>query len=510
MNLPEWYAIINYRDKSEVMTMSWFSNKKKVLHPSGELWQGATRILEALQAAGREAYVVGGAVRDLVLKQTPHDYDIVTQAKPDEIIAVMGQAGFTTTGVVGKSFGVVVVTVPEGSYEVATFRRERYGADSHRPEVVEYADTLREDVARRDFTVNGMAMTRDGEIIDLVDGMKDIKSRTLRTIGNASERFQEDALRLFRACRFVGKLGFLPHRSLLDGMAPNFKRVEGLSLERVRQELDGLLVTPHVAKGLDVLVQSGLADCNCRVLVGGKYQTIPILPELHHLVGLPQQPEFHAFDGWVHTLAVVEAIKPDLTLRWAALLHDVAKGMEGIRGFNNGRITDRGHDKMGAEMAEVILTRLQYPKKMVQRVAWLVSSHMRFHYFANNQEADPWKWMRKEAQSGNFRKSDDLKEAVLQMAEVCAADVIGCGRPHSSTDGTYAMGDCLAAITESMPIHTRDLAYGPELPALLGAQTGEILQQLLVQVRSGQVANEPEALMEAAKRKLARKARKEL
>ena len=195
------------------MTVSWFTSKKIVMQPSGELWQGAVRILHALADAGFEAYVIGGAVRDLVLKQLPHDYDIVTKARPDDIMAVMAKAGFATTGVVGKSFGVVVVTVPEGSYEVATYRRERYGADSHRPEEVVYADTLEEDVTRRDFTVNGMAMTVDGEVIDLVAGLKDIKNKTLHTIGEAEERFQEDALRLFRACRFVGKLGFLPHRS---------------------------------------------------------------------------------------------------------------------------------------------------------------------------------------------------------------------------------------------------------------------------------------------------------
>lgn len=490
--------------------MKWFTRSKRILQPSGPVWAGAARILETLTTAGFEAYVIGGAVRDLLLQKEPHDYDIVTQARPDEIMATMAKAGYTTTGVVGKSFGVVVVTVPEGAYEVATYRKERYGADSHRPEEVVYADSLAEDVQRRDFTVNGMAMSRSGEVVDLVGGLDDLKNRTLRTIGEATARFQEDALRLFRACRFVGKLDFLPHRTLLEGMASSFERVKGLSLERVRQELDGLLLTPAVAKGLDVLVQSGLGDCSCRVLVDGTYHEVPILPELHHLVGLPQQPEFHAYDGWVHTLAVVQATRPDLTLRWAALLHDVAKGEEGIRGFNKGRITDRGHDKAGAEMAEVILTRLQYPKTLVSRVTWLVSSHMRFHYFVNNEEADPWKWMRKEAQSGTFRKSSELKEAVLQMAEVCAADVIGCGRPYSSTDGTLAFGDCLAHITESMPIHTRDLAYGPELPALLGAQTGTILQELLVQVRSGQVANEPAALLAAAERKLARKAHKEL
>ncbi len=490
--------------------MKWFTRSKTILKPSGPIWIGAEKILDTLTSAGFEAYVIGGAVRDLLLHQDPHDYDIVTQAKPDEIMAIMKQAGYTTTGLIGKSFGVVVVTVPEGSYEVATYRTERYGADSHRPEEVSYADSLAEDVKRRDFTVNGLAMSRTGEVIDLVGGLKDLKKRTLRTIGDAKERFQEDALRLFRACRFVGKLDFLPHRSLLEGMAPSFERVKGLSLERVRQELDALLVTPAVAKGLDVLVQSGLADCTCRVLEEGVYREVPVLPELRHLVGLPQQPEFHAYDGWVHTLAVVQATRADLTLRWAALLHDVAKGEEGIRGFNKGRITDRGHDKAGAAMAEIILSRLQYPKALVNRVAWLVSSHMRFHYFVNNEEADPWKWMRKEAQSGSFRKSSELKEAVLQMAEVCAADVIGCGRPNSSTAGTLAFGDCLAHITESMPIHTRDLAYGPELPALLGNQTGTILQELLVQVRSGQVANEPAALLAAAERKLARKAHKEL
>ena len=138
-------------------------------------------------------------------------------------------------------------------YEVATYRKERYGADSHRPEEIIYADTLVEDVKRRDFTVNGMAMNRYKEVIDLVGGRRDIKHKVLRTIGNPTERFQEDALRLFRACRFVAKLDFLPDKSLLEAMPKAFHRVSGLSLERVRNELDRLLLEPAVAKGLDVL-----------------------------------------------------------------------------------------------------------------------------------------------------------------------------------------------------------------------------------------------------------------
>lgn len=484
--------------------MKWFGGPTIVDLPTNAVWQGARRILEALHAWGFEAYVVGGAVRDLLLHKTPHDYDIVTNAKPEETMEVMAKAGYDTTGVVGKSFGVVIGIVPEGSYEIATYRSERYGADSHRPEEVFYAETLEEDVCRRDFTINGMALTLEGELIDYVNGATDIKRKVLRTIGDAETRFSEDALRLFRACRFVGKLGFRAHESLIAGMAPSFSRVNGLSLERVRKEVETLLITPFAAKGLDVLVGTHLNECHCSTAENGVRRDVAILPELSHLVDLPQQKEFHAYDGWVHTLAVVDATRSDLTLRWAALLHDVAKGLPEIRGFHNNRITDRGHDKAGAEIAEAILTRWQYSKQFVDRVSWLVENHMRFHYFANNEEADPWKWMRKEARGGKFRKREQLKEAVLQMAEVCAADVIGCGKPNSSTDGTYAFGDCLAHISEEMPVHTRDLKYDKELVIKTQPYTGEVLQTLLERVQNGQLKNEPASLLEAGLHRLAR------
>ena len=142
---------------------------------------------------------------------------------------------------------------------------------------------------RRDFTVNGMAMNRFGEVIDPSRGRRDIKHKTLRTIGNAQQRFEEDALRLFRACRFVAKPDFLPTEDLLEAMPKAFYRVPGLSLERVRSELDRLMLEPAVAKGLDVLVQSRLAECSCRVVENGVAREVPILPELYHLVNLPQE-----------------------------------------------------------------------------------------------------------------------------------------------------------------------------------------------------------------------------
>lgn len=467
--------------------------------------QGAAKILDMLTKADFEAYIIGGAVRDILMHQTPHDFDIVTSAKPEEVTELLLRQGYKTPGVVGKSFGVVIAELPEGNFEVATFRKERYGADSHKPEEIIYADSLEEDVLRRDFTVNGMAMNLAGDIIDLVEGQKDIKKKRLRTIGKAEERFQEDALRLFRACRFVGKLDFLPHKSLLEGMESAFYRVKGLSLERVRNELELLLITPAVAKGLDVLVQSGLGECSCRSHEKGIIREIPILPELTHLVTTPQQKEFHAYDAWYHTLAVVQASKVDLTIRWAALLHDVAKGLPEIRAVRNGKLTDYGHDAKGAEITLQILRRLGYGKPFCERVSWLVENHMHFHYFANTEEADAWKWVRREARSGKFRYSKDLVEAFEQQKEVCRADVVGCGRPNSSTAGTEAMGECLKDMAAHMPVHTKDLNYSKDLVAMTGKYTGEILKNLLGRVQNGQLENTSAELYKAAKHRLERK-----
>lgn len=466
--------------------------------------QGAAKILESLEKWGFEAYIVGGAVRDILMKRRPHDFDIVTSAKPDEVMAVLRKEGYVHTDLVGRAFGVVIAVLPEGTYEIATFRTERYGADSHRPESITYAQSLEEDVQRRDFTVNGMAMDLRGQVYDYVEGRRDIKKQCLRTIGEPKQRFREDGLRLFRACRFVGKLGFLPHPTLQEGMMASLERVRGLSLERVRQELEGLLLTPAVAKGLDLLVQSGLAACECQRLAQGKVKRVPILPELVHLVDTPQQKEFHAYDAWYHTLAVVQHTRPDLTIRWAALFHDVAKGLPGIRAVRNGKLTDYGHDTKGAEIARAVLLRLQYKKEFVERVAWLVENHMKFHYFAQHGEADAWKWVRREARSGTFRSQQELVEACGQQAEVCVADVLGCGKPHAATAGTEAFGACLQAIAEKIPVHTKDLRYPKSLPSLVGSSCREVLQNLLQRVQNGQLDNEPEALLAAAKRYLIR------
>lgn len=319
---------------------------------------GARQILAALEEAGKEGYIVGGCVRDLAMGKAPHDWDITTSARPEEMLSIAALRGWKAVDGGGRRFGTVIIVLGGENYEVTTFRSEKYGSDAHRPSEVSFAKTLKEDLMRRDFTVNAMAMDRSGRLYDEFGGLSDIERKRLRTVGDAGERFSEDALRLFRACRFVAQLDFMADRSLVEGMESAFPRVSGLSLERVRQEMDRLLVSKHAARGMDLLVRSGLACCSCRIKEKGAYMEVPILPELSHLVGLPQQKEFHKYDAWYHTLAVLEAASPEPLLRWAALLHDVAKGMPGIRAIRKGRLTDYGHDKKGAEMARDILDAL--------------------------------------------------------------------------------------------------------------------------------------------------------
>ena len=460
----------------------------------------AHQLLMALEDAGFEAYVVGGAVRDLLMGRTPHDYDIATSARPDDIRRVAEEKGWHTAEINAEAFGIVVVVLEGQTFEVATFRGEAYGSDSHRPERVWYADTLREDVLRRDFTVNALAMDGRGKVHDYVGGRKDLKKKRLVTVGDPVRRFREDALRLFRLCRFAGQLDFMASKETVAAMPAAFDRVSGLSLERVVSELDRLMVTPAAFRGLDILVRSGLASCSCRQKENGVYRPIAILPELGHLPDTPQSKPFHLFDAWTHTLATVAHTPPDLTVRYAALFHDVAKGLPGIRGEKQGRYTDYGHDSMGADMANEILLRWRKKPAFADRVAWLVKTHMKFHFFVYSSEGDVENWLRREALQGPFHRTEELVEAIHQATALSVGDIIGCGRPDSNTEGTESFGEYMAMLAEAMPVSTKDLVYDRRIPDLCRNQTGQCLRILLKRVQNKDLVNDADVLAAAARR----------
>ena len=470
------------------------------------------RILQALNDAGYQAYVVGGAVRDLLLGLNPGDFDLTTSAKPEQVLAVARAQNFGSVDKLGQNFGVVVLTVPGHTVEVATFRGERYGTDVHRPAEVWYCERLEEDLGRRDFTVNAMAMDVQGTVYDFYQGREDLQKKILRTVGEPEQRFAEDALRMYRACRFVAQLNFT-----YAGVIPfNIANCRELSLERVRTEIDKMLVCPAAAQGLRLFMDSGLVRAWCRVRQDGHDSYEPVLPELGHLFQLPQNNKFHCYDAWEHTLHALDNSPRDLTIRWALLLHDIAKGLPGVRKPNKeGQPSDHGHEAVSAKLALEILTRLRYPEAFVQRVVWLVAQHMRFAPLLIRGERTILHWVRGEALSGKFRSEAELTEAYTQLVAVFLADMgatwAGKKNPQLMAEGRK-LGDLVISLAQTkMPVRTGDLHIkGGEIITLLQPaqknQIGDILHYLVTRVQNGELPNEHEELLSAVKRKLERNA----
>ncbi|WP_303063758.1 CCA tRNA nucleotidyltransferase [Acidaminococcus massiliensis] len=467
------------------------------------------KVMDVLLDQGFEAYVVGGAVRDMLLGRVPDDYDVVTNARPEEIKEAAAAAKIPVVSELGQNFGVVILRVDRHGVEVAAYRNETYGKeDVHRPAQVWYCDTLEEDLGRRDFTINALAVDQYGHITDCFNGLDDLRGEILRTVGNADQRFSEDALRMFRACRFVAQLGFVPDAGILPAIGHNLEKVRGLSLERVRTELNKLLMGTYAGEGMELMVKSGLAAESCRVRNKGKYETVPILPELGHLVGLPQNPQFHPYDVWKHTAVALDKGDRSLEVGWGILLHDVAKGLEGVRGINReGQLCDHGHEVVGASLARKILARLRLPRETVDRVAWLVQNHMHFGFISAQEDDKTWRWLRKEARSGHFRVNKEMAEAFKQLTAVCVADVAATNAGQNDVIHAQMYGKRLVKMAYLMPVHTSDLDFSGREALALGAssrQLRDLMPVLLHRVQDRTLRNDPEELAEAARRWLKR------
>jgi tRNA nucleotidyltransferase (CCA-adding enzyme) len=454
----------------------------------------AFKVLRALKKHGFEAFIVGGAVRDLLLDRKPEDFDLVTTATPGMVRDIATMHGWRTKET-GKAFGVMTVIIHGQPFEVATARTECYGRDSHRPAGVQFSDSIRTDLARRDFTINAMAMGLDGAIIDPYGGREDLAAGLIRTVGSAVERFREDALRPFRALRFAAQLGFEVEESLLKAIPDSLGRIGGLAVERVLAELEKILVAPQARRGLELLVQTGLAGAACRRRSNGQEQNMPILPELERLVGLPQNPCYHLYDVWEHTLATVAAIPPELILRWAALLHDVAKGLPGVRGRNkHGGLSDPGHDKVGAQIAAVILSRLQLPVSRQKRIVWLVRNHM---VALPCDRSVLIRWLKR--RSLFFGSQAELREAVRQLIVLRHAD-LAAGKVNPDWQMVMQVEEMLDRVLATVPFYTAELKIsGGDVAHQLGSgpQVGKFLADVLERVIAGRLPNSREALLNA-------------
>lgn len=351
----------------------------------------ATSIVQTLRQQGLQAYLVGGCVRDLLLQREPKDYDVATNATPQQVMGI-----FPETYAVGAQFGVVLVPAPDSdvastgaevtsksdAVEVATFRSDIGYSDGRHPDEVRFSRDPQEDVARRDFTINGMLLDPvSGEVLDFVGGRSDLQAGIIRTIGDPEQRFAEDKLRMLRAVRFAARFEYTIETSTFAAMQKLAAQIEVVSRERIRDELTRMLTEGRARRAFLLLDASGLLD--------------HILPDISAMKGVQQPPEFHPEgDVFVHTLLLLDNLPNPcaLTLAWGALLHDVGKPPT-FRVAPD-RIRFDGHVEVGVKMAEKICRDLRFSNDETEQILALVDNHMRFGHATRMKESTLKRFLR--------------------------------------------------------------------------------------------------------------------
>jgi poly(A) polymerase len=413
----------------------------------------AIGVVRRLREQGYEAFFAGGCVRDMLLQKPPQDYDVATNARPEEI-----QRLFSQTIPVGAQFGVILVVVDGEPFEVATFRHDGPYLDGRRPSHVRYG-TLEEDILRRDFTINGMLYDPLGDqVIDLVEGRADLERRLIRAIGEPRARFEEDRLRMIRAVRFAASLGFTIDPLTFKAIQQLAASITTIAWERIGDEVTRMLTEGGARRGFELLDQSGLLQV--------------LLPEMVALKGTPQSPDYHPEgDVFAHTLLLLGHLAPSSseTLAYGCLLHDIAKPV--CFRQETDRITFYGHTEVGAAMAAEILKRLKRSRESWERVAYLVRNHLR-HVQAPQMRLSTLKRFLRE-------------EGIEELLELTRIDALA-----SNGDLQYYQfcKERLAELNEAQ-IRPAPLVRGTDLIAL-GLVPGPIFTEILQRVEDQQLGGE--------------------
>ena len=429
----------------------------------------ALRCLNRLEEAGYPAYLVGGCVRDSVLGLVPADYDMCTAALPEETQALFSDCQLVLAG---KKHGTIGVVMDSHVVEITTFRTEGGYADNRHPEWVRFVPTIEEDLARRDFTVNAMAWSPLRGFADPFGGRADLENKILRAVGDPQKRFEEDSLRILRGLRFSVRYGLTPEKNTFLAMENQRHLMDNLARERVFEELCKLLV---LVTADDLLRFAPILAA--------------VIPELEPMIGFDQHSPHHAYDLFKHTACVTGAVPRDLTLRWAALLHDTGKIATFTRG-SDGRGHFYGHAKVSAEIANRVLLRLKAPTKLRENVTELIGLHM--------TRIEPEKkvvrrWL---SRLGNDRLDQLL---TLQRADMGSK---GTGKDRSMEQFPRLQRLIDEIRADQGCLNLKGLAInGHDLIALgfTGRDIGLCLNALLEQVLDEKLHNERTALLAAAK-----------
>ena len=428
-------------------------------------------LLAALQDAGFAAYPVGGCVRDSLMGRVPADWDVCTAAKPEDTARVFDHCRLIETGM---KHGTVTVLTNGGPVEVTTFRADGAYGDSRHPDAVTFVPRVEDDLARRDFTVNAMALAPDGEIIDLYGGQDDLKAGIIRCVGDADIRFGEDALRVLRALRFASKLDFTVEENTARSVLANRARLAHVSPERIFSELKGLLTGPGAGRMLRQFAPV----------------IFEIIPELKVQDGFDQKNPNHIHDIWTHTTMAVDAIEPDPVLRLTMLLHDVGKPEKyftdeaGVGHFY-------GHAEAGVALADTILRRLRCDNATRESVTTFIKYH--------------------DIEPPQTEKS--MRRLLSKLGEDTVRRLIACWRADSSDRSdavrrrNFAVIDASERVlekvlTQEVCFGLRDLTVnGNDIMALgveKGPAVGRILNELFRQVIEEEMPNDRDILLEKA------------
>jgi len=418
----------------------------------------AAEIVCQLRQAGHEAYFVGGCVRDFILGKDSDDYDIVTSALPDQVVAL-----FPRTVSIGAKFGVIAVIIENHPYEVATFRSDVSYADGRHPTQVRFS-SAKEDVLRRDFTVNGLLMDpATGDICDYVNGRADIERKIIRTIGDPESRFNEDYLRMLRAIRFAANLGFVLETETKKAIARHSSQIKQISAERVRDELNKILTRGGARTGFELLNDTNLLQ--------------ELLPEVAILKGVEQPPRFHPEgDVWQHTLKMLdllpghEDLGKNICLAWGVLLHDVGKAV--TRSEDEKGVHFYGHVQKGEEIADAIMQKFRFSRIQRETVLHLIRQHM---VFMNVQKMRPGRLKR-------FLRMPDF-DLHLELHR------LDCAASHGMLDHYEFCREQLG-ILDLDDLHPHRLLTGSDLITMgftPGKMIGDILQSLEEEQLEGRI-----------------------
>lgn len=421
------------------------------------------KIAKTLEKAKFEAYFIGGCVRDLILGKKPKDWDITTNAVPDQIIALFPKTFYENT------YGTVGVVDEESKdetlrvVEVTPYRLETKYSDNRRPDTVHFSNNIEDDLKRRDFTINAIAVSSKGHVVDLYGGQKDIEDRVLRAVGKPEERFREDALRMMRAVRISTELCFTINTDTEKAIIDNAELLKNISKERIRDEFARIIMSESPATGIEILFRLGLL----------KY----IVPELETARGI-EQPQAHKYDVWEHSLRSLQHSadkKWPFHVRLATLFHDIGKPSTQKRVA--GQWTFYGHEVVGAKITKKILNDLKFPKKLIDDVTTLVRWHM---FFSDTEQITLSAVRRIIASVG--------KEMIWDLVNVRICDRVGTGRPKEQP---YRLRKYKSMIDEALHdavtvgmlkidgkriMELNESAPGPKIGYILHALLEEVLE----------------------------------